>query len=377
MDNQKLNIMSTTQLKTLFFQVKGQALSLFDKIVINLRIFLYNLLKYIFEYIATLFGFPDIPGMPSNLMDYDEGLGRQVYGMSEIEQYISRLPKLQVPPRQPEINSFSDIFLGAPVKPFQTFRHYFEGSDIPGVGYYSFYIDNFRNYIFLPDFLSEFLQTRCNFYFDYGLPEDLKVLIFMIGHFYIQLINLRVCISWFTLFNPYSFPLRILTGLTERLEELSSQYAPSIGGLAIGMSVYMALVGNLLDTLNYIVFTMPYLPSEGIISFRTENDTLIQTLVFTDIPYLWVKYPIPDPLRDFWFFERPEILKYMEATYSDLGINFRPDENVPDRTILNLIQDIIFNILTFILILLGKLITWVLQNYPDWKKFFGDFTGFW
>ena len=47
-------------------------------------------------------------------------------------------------------------------------------------------------------------------------------------------------------------------------------------------------------------------------------------LLFHYLPVLWVKHPIPDNIREFWYYERPDILEYMQTAYKDLNIKWLP-----------------------------------------------------
>ena len=84
------------------------------------------------------------------------------------------------------------------------------------------------------------------------------------------------------------------------------------------------LIGKVADSANHLVFTMPFLPSEGNKVKMLIDGELKDVVQFHYLPYLWYKYPIPMNLREFWYSERPDILNFMEKNYSQFGINFRP-----------------------------------------------------
>jgi hypothetical protein len=84
------------------------------------------------------------------------------------------------------------------------------------------------------------------------------------------------------------------------------------------------------DSLNHLVFTMPFLPSEGEETKLLINQQMKDVLVFHYMPVLWYRYPIPNEIRDFWYKERPDILNYMEKAYKDLQIQFLPDKIVAE-----------------------------------------------
>jgi hypothetical protein len=51
-------------------------------------------------------------------------------------------------------------------------------------------------------------------------------------------------------------------------------------------------------------------------------------LVFHYLPVLWYRFPIPNEIREFWYYERPDILEYMQKAYQELDIQFLPDKIV-------------------------------------------------
>jgi hypothetical protein len=46
-------------------------------------------------------------------------------------------------------------------------------------GFYNFYIENYKNIYFLPDWLSEFLQVRLNICLDITLLETIREVLFV------------------------------------------------------------------------------------------------------------------------------------------------------------------------------------------------------
>ena len=55
-------------------------------------------------------------------------------------------------------------------------------------------------------------------------------------------------------------------------------------------------------------------------------------LVFHYLPILWYRHPIPNNLREFWYYQRPEILEYMQNAYKDLNIQFFPNGIIQQLT---------------------------------------------
>jgi hypothetical protein len=53
-------------------------------------------------------------------------------------------------------------------------------------------------------------------------------------------------------------------------------------------------------------------------------------LVFHYLPVTWYRYPIPNDLREFWYYERPDILEYMQKAYKDVEIQFLPNNIIQE-----------------------------------------------
>lgn len=90
------------------------------------------------------------------------------------------------------------------------------------------------------------------------------------------------------------------------------------------------MLGVLADSLNHLVFTMPFQPSEGEEAKLLINQQMKDVLIFHYLPILWYRYPIPNDIREFWYNERPDILDYMQKAYQDFNIQFLPDRIVKE-----------------------------------------------
>ena len=84
------------------------------------------------------------------------------------------------------------------------------------------------------------------------------------------------------------------------------------------------------DSLNHLVFTMPFLPSEAEETQLVINNELKNVLVFHYLPILWYKHPIPNDIREYWYYERPDISKYMQTAYKDLDLQVLPDQIIQE-----------------------------------------------
>ena len=75
----------------------------------------------------------------------------------------------------------------------------------------------------------------------------------------------------------------------------------------------------------------PVLCKNGILTtMNTDKDVLI----FKYLPILWYKYPIPNEIREFWYNDRPDILKYMQDAYKNVDIQFLPDQIINQSDLL-------------------------------------------
>ena len=55
------------------------------------------------------------------------------------------------------------------------------------------------------------------------------------------------------------------------------------------------------------------------------NNELTDVIFFRYLPSLWYTNSIPNFLRTFWYYKRPEILNFMQQKYGYLNIKFLPD----------------------------------------------------
>lgn len=273
----------------------------------------------LFQKIATNYGFPENPGMPL--------LPDSVYSWN-VPTFADNLVvrKVQYPPQMFPRN-YVEIILGRIPKPTTIPRVFYESKTD---GYYSFYIENFRNLIFLPNELSEFLQVRCGFCLDITFLERCHQTLFCLIVLYIYVISMRIFLAWMLTINPYTIPSIWIASLVDWIEDATLGLVPSIVGVSVSNPLLSALVGILGDSLNHLVFTMPFLPSEGVLGAAVVNGQTKHVLKFRYLPILWYKYPIPNDVRYYWYTERLDILVYMQKAYEKLNIQFLPNEALTD-----------------------------------------------
>jgi uncharacterized protein YggT (Ycf19 family) len=286
-----------------------------DEKFIPLRTSIYEGVGNLFEKLAGFFGYPENPGMPTI---YE--IPNEVYARS---QFLDSLPKHQTfwPPIQRPETWFEMVFGPSP-KVDSIPRYIYESKE---EGFYNFYIENFRNSFFLPNWLSEFIQVQLNICLDISLLETIREVLFIGLMVYSQIVILRITISWFIYINPYTFPWCYLAAAVDWTEDVLQGIVPAILGVNITGTIFLGLLGVLADGLNHLVFTMPFLPSEGEEAELLINQEMKRVLVFHYLPVSWYRHPIPNDLREFWYKERPDILEYMQKAYQDLDIQFLPD----------------------------------------------------
>ena len=276
----------------------------------------------VIKQIATLFGYPQNPGMKI--------IGVPLTAIEDIitdkRKLVDSLPlrKVPFPPIQrPE--TFTEMILGTVPKVEPIPKVIYESTQD---GYYNFYIENYRNIFFLPNWLSEFLQVRLDFCLDITYLEVFREIMFLVIFGYAQLVSLRIALSWFISINPYTVPWIYLVAMIDWTEEAMMGIVPTIAGLNLTGTIVSILLGRFADSMNHLVFTMPFLPSEGQPAKALINEELRDVLVFRYLPILWYRYPIPNEIREYWYNERPDILKYMQKAYKNLDIQFLPDSVV-------------------------------------------------
>ena len=287
-----------------------------DEKFIPIRTGFYNIVSTFFERIAQFFGYPENPGMP---IVYDTP--NNVYLKSE---FFDSLPKHKTywPPLQRPETWFEMIFGPAPKVDIVP-KYVYESTE---EGFYNFYIENYKNLYFLPDWVSEFIQVRLNICLDISLLESIREILFVGLMIYSQMVVLRIAISWLIYINPYTFPWCYLAAAVDWTEDVLQGIVPSILGVNVTGSIFLGVLGVVADSLNHLVFTMPFLPSEAEETQLLINQEMKDVLVFHYLPVLWYKYPIPNNIREFWYYERPDILDYMKTAYKSTGINFLPKD---------------------------------------------------
>lgn len=275
----------------------------------------YDFIHKLIILIAKSFGYPKNPGMPVIGTFSDK-----VYERLELRKL---LPVHDVIWRGLfNAESWFEVIFGVYPKLNPIPKFIYESKE---EGFYNFYIINYKNLYFMPNILSEFLQVKLHVCLDLTTLESFREILFLGFIFYYYVVKLRLITMWLISINPYSFPWCYLVALVDWIEDFLQGLNPSVLGINLISTFLLSIVGAIGDSLNHLVFTMPFLPSEGEKSVLVIKDKLCHVLVFHYLPVLWYKYPIPNEIREFWFNERPDILEYMQKAYKDFDIQFLPE----------------------------------------------------
>jgi uncharacterized protein YggT (Ycf19 family) len=300
-----------------------------DEKFIPIRTSFYQMVDSLFKKLAGLFGYPANPGMPTIYNLPDEASLRSRF-LENLSLHQTFWPPIQRP------ENWFETIVGPSPKIDGVPRYLYENRE---EGFYNFYIENFKNVYFLSDWLSEFLQVRLNFCLDITLLETIREVLFIGLVIYSNIVILRITLSWFISINPYTVPWCYLVAAVDWTEEVLQGVVPAILGVNITGTIFLGILGAFADSLNHLVFTMPFLPSEAEESKLTVQEEIKDVLIFHYLPILWYRYPIPNEIREYWYSERPEILDYMLKAYKDSDIQFLPDSLLQDLENLSRFED--------------------------------------
>jgi hypothetical protein len=285
-----------------------------DETFTSIRLTFYNKIGELFEKIASTLGYPENPGMPIEANNK----------VLNIQDWMETMPEriTYFPPAQRPETWFEMIFGPVPkVEPLPRYIY-----ETQSEGFYNFYVENYKNLFFLPDWLSEFIQVKLHICLDISALEISREILFIGLVLFSQMIALRIALAWLIYINPYTFPWSYLVTSVDWTEEALQGLVPSVFGVNVTGSVFLGAIGSLADSLNNLVFTMPFLPSEGEPTRLVMNNQIKDVLVFHYLPVLWYRHMIPNDIRRFWMDERPDILEYMQRAYHDLNLTVLPDK---------------------------------------------------
>ena len=274
-----------------------------------------DILCLIMEKIACwFFDYPNNPGM--QIKPYTEQKIAFLNHVKGLPVHETRCPPFAAP------STLSEVIFGN-VPQFQriTRTFYQHKQD----GFYNIQIPDYKNIWFLPDWLSRWIQLNLEITIDVSPLEHLQQALFVAILMYYFVVEFRIKLFWFLTINPYTRPWIYLLSFTDWLMDWVAGLAPTIFSIDISPVVILSVLGKIADSLNHLVFTMPFLPSEGTLGKVMVDNQVKQVILYRYLPSLWAEEPIPDSLREFWYTNRPDILKYMKKNYSQLEIDFEPN----------------------------------------------------
>ena len=243
--------------------------------------------KVFLDSIAGFLGYPDVPGMP--IFPLDLKAREELTGQDLLPKHITDIPPNQV--QRPE--TLTEALFGTFPYTMPVEKHFYQHK---AEGYYNFYVENYRNMYFLPDWLSGYIQIHFNTTVDHSNLELCRDVFFYVVLLYGAIVSLRTMLFWMLAINPYTYPWVFAVDFVDWIYDGLAGILPCFVGIDLVPTFLPMLIdGELKDVVQ-----------------------------FHYLPYLWYKYPIPMNLREFWYSDRPDILNFMEKNYSQFGINFRP-----------------------------------------------------
>jgi hypothetical protein len=284
-----------------------------ESLGINLRIKLVLATSWFIENSAKLLGYPKTSqGMPI-VSDPNA-----VYGLP--------LHQPRVPP-SPDPNNMLEAIFGNVPKSSAIEKFYYESTRD---GYYNFYIEHYKNVIFLPDWLSRWIQVNFEIGVNTASLEIIRDTLFSLSIYFMFFLQFRTMLYYFITINPYTRPWIYLISLSDWIYDLLFHLGITRRATFFGFPILAIIVngvaGVIADALNHLVFTMPFLPSEGQAGRVLIDGAPKDVIMFRYLPSLWFSHPIPDKLREFWYLERPEIYRFMKNNYGHLDIDFLPNK---------------------------------------------------
>ena len=321
------------------------------------------------EKIATqFFNYPQVPGMPI-YQQYDSKTQSLVDYVTQLPVHNTAFPTPAVP------LTLSQVFFGNFPTLLTIDRTFYEHKSD---GFYNFYVPNYKNIFFLPDWLSQWIQINFDISVDTTPLEVIQQAVFLILIGFFFLVEFRMKLYWFLTINPYTRPWVYLISLTDWIQDFMTGLSPVILGVDLTAPLILGLTGKVADSLNHLVFTMPFLPSEGQPGKMLIDQEVTDVILFRYLPSLWYTNPIPDKLREFWYIQRRDIFNFMEKNYGHLDIEFLPNRILKEiyqqqhltKSLvgdMNTIQELSTNLISNNLLHSDHIITYFVQyqeNFP-------------
>ena len=287
----------------------------FDNRIEEIQKIVYDISERFLYSIARFLGYPDVPGM--SIFPLDQKAFEELTSKDFLNKHITALP----PEQEQRPETLTEALFGTFPYTMPVEKHFYQHE---GEGYYNFYVENYRNMYFLPDWVSGYIQIHFNITVDHSNLELCRDLFFYAVLLYGTIVTIRTTLFWMLAINPYTLPWVFVVDFVDWIYDAAAGILPCFVGIDLVPTFLAMFIGKIADSANHLVFTMPFLPSEGNKVKMLIDGELKDVIQFHYLPYLWYKYPIPTNLREFWYSQRPDILNFMEKNYSQFGINFRP-----------------------------------------------------
>lgn len=165
---------------------------------------------------AKLCGYPENPGMARPKSIYNITSDEVDETVKLARRLVKRETNFPTSPYDFPPQSFGAVFFGELPRIQPLFRTFYESQED---GFYNFYLDNFSNMRFLPNWLSALIQLRFNMCIDLTYLEVLREVIFLAILLYWNIVSCRAILSWFIIINPYQGPLRYFISSVDWVEE--------------------------------------------------------------------------------------------------------------------------------------------------------------
>ena len=323
---------------------------------INFRFYLERWYEFVEKWYDKIiynkyFGFSeDNPGMTTLYRDPRISFGKMEYMMGAPKHAAASYKEIKA-------MSWKEVFFGQ-AKPMNAITF----TPISNVqeGYYAFEFLNYQNLYYLSDYLSAFMQLQLHIN-DHAVAYKWHCAIYDFLIFYGGMWNFRIMMTFYLYVNIYEIPWSYFASSLDWMEDIFGGMAPTfLGTNTFGLMVTLVL-GRITDAMNHVVYTMPYLPSEGeyydkeipnyedryLAMYIPQTEKLVRYHYF---PALWYGYGIPDEIRVEWFEKDIVKMEYYYKLYGEiLGIQVLPDyilEEFPEwKDTKNLNWDIISQII--------------------------------
>ncbi|MGH8335411.1 MAG: YggT family protein, partial [Gammaproteobacteria bacterium] len=141
-----------------------------------------------------------------------------------------------------------------------------------------------------------------------------------------RLCQFRIYLSLWMILNPYTYPWKILVELTEWFLVGFSGVLPIFFGIDYSGALVLSGLSVFIQYVRNLVFTMPYLPSEGV----KEIVGKYPFYRFNGFPRLWIESGIPNELREEWYKRQPEVIEHFLKYYGTVGQDIVPTRIVED-----------------------------------------------